>query len=110
MRRRNPSIDQSGSDPHKHLANAIVGTDGSQAQTWEFKTVGAVGRSLPSAAHLLNAFWLLTGEFYKVDVAAITAQVKQEFAAKEKARTTTKPAPKAPIKAPPKTAKKAAAA
>jgi ParB family chromosome partitioning protein len=29
-------------------------------------------------------------EFYKVDVAAITSKVKQEFAAKEKAQTTRK--------------------
>jgi ParB family transcriptional regulator, chromosome partitioning protein len=45
-------------------------------------------------------------EFYKVDVAAITAKVKQEFAAKEKAKETKKAAPKQAIKA----AKKAAAA
>jgi ParB family chromosome partitioning protein len=76
-----------------------------------------LGRAVVEAVVLLtasrgNASHVLrdAAEFYKVDVAAITAQVKQEFAAKEKARTTTKPAPKAPIKAPPKTAKKAAAA
>jgi ParB family chromosome partitioning protein len=34
-------------------------------------------------------------EFYKVDVAAITAKVKQEFAAKEKAKATRKAADKA---------------
>ena len=45
-------------------------------------------------------------EFYKVDVAAITAKVKQEFAAKEKAKERKKAAPKQAIKA----AKKAAAA
>lgn len=45
-------------------------------------------------------------EFYKVDVAAITAKVKQEFAAKEKAKETKKAAPKAAGK----TSKKAAAA
>ena len=45
-------------------------------------------------------------EFYKVDVAAITAKVKQEFAAKVKAKEAKKPAPKQAIKA----AKKAAAA
>ncbi|MGH9564007.1 MAG: hypothetical protein ACRD3S_21350 [Terracidiphilus sp.] len=33
-------------------------------------------------------------EFYKVDVAAITAEVKQEFAAKDKAKETKKAAPK----------------
>ena len=45
-------------------------------------------------------------EFYKVDVAAITAKVKQEFAAKEKAKETKKAAPKPAAKA----VKKAAAA
>jgi len=44
-------------------------------------------------------------EFYKVDVAAITSKVKQEFAAKDKAKETKKGAPKPATK----TAKKAAA-
>ena len=44
-------------------------------------------------------------EFYKVDVAAITAKVKQEFAAKENAKETKKAAPKPVAKA----TKKAAA-
>jgi ParB family chromosome partitioning protein len=48
-------------------------------------------------------------EFYKVDVAAITAKVKQEFAAKEKAKTEKKAAPKPPTNAPSKPIKKAAA-
>jgi ParB family chromosome partitioning protein len=38
-------------------------------------------------------------EFYKVDVAAITAKVKQEFAAKEITKTAKKAAPKPPAKA-----------
>jgi ParB family chromosome partitioning protein len=59
-----------------------------------------------NASHVLRD----AAEFYKVDVAAITATVKQEFAAKEKAKTATKPTPKVPVKAQPKTAKKAAAA
>jgi ParB family chromosome partitioning protein len=33
-------------------------------------------------------------DYYKVDVAAVTAKVKQEFAAKEKAKKTNKPEPK----------------
>jgi ParB family chromosome partitioning protein len=37
-------------------------------------------------------------EFYKVDVAAITTKVKQEFAAKEKDKTAKKAAPKPPAK------------
>jgi ParB family chromosome partitioning protein len=45
-----------------------------------------------------------------VDVAAITATIKQEFAAKEKAKTAKKAAPKPPVKSQPKTAKKSAAA
>jgi ParB family chromosome partitioning protein len=44
-------------------------------------------------------------EFYKVDMAAITSKVKQEFAAKDKAKETKKAAPKPATK----TAKKAAA-
>ena len=38
-------------------------------------------------------------EFYKVDVNAITAKVKQEFAAKDKAKATKKVTPKPPAKA-----------
>jgi ParB family chromosome partitioning protein len=49
-------------------------------------------------------------QVYKVDIETITAQVKQEFAAKEKARTTEKAAPKPPSKAQPKRARKSAAA
>jgi ParB family chromosome partitioning protein len=37
-------------------------------------------------------------DYYKVDVAAITSKVKQEFAAKEKSKTTKKAAPKPPAK------------
>jgi ParB family chromosome partitioning protein len=49
-------------------------------------------------------------EFYKVDVAAITVKVKQEFAAKDKAKATKKAAPKPPAKQPARTAKKSSAA
>ena len=38
-------------------------------------------------------------EFYKVDVDAITAKVKQEFAAKDKAKTTKQAIPRPPAKA-----------
>jgi ParB family chromosome partitioning protein len=58
-----------------------------------------------NAAHVLRE----AAEVYKVDVAAITATVKQEFAAKEKAKTAKKAAPKPPAKTPAKTAKRAAA-
>ena len=48
-------------------------------------------------------------EFYKVDVAAITTKVRQEFAAKEKTKTEKKATPKPPTKTPSKAIKKAAA-
>ena len=47
---------------------------------------------------------------YKVDVDAISATVKQEFAAKEKGKAAKKAAPKPTAKQQPKTAKKSAAA
>lgn len=47
---------------------------------------------------------------YKVDVDAISASVKQEFAAKEKGKAANKAAPKAPAKAQTKAAKKPVAA
>jgi ParB family transcriptional regulator, chromosome partitioning protein len=47
---------------------------------------------------------------YKVDIEAISATVKQEFAAKEKAKSAKKDAPKPPAKRPAKTAKKSVAA
>jgi ParB family chromosome partitioning protein len=47
---------------------------------------------------------------YKVDTDAIAAKVKQEFVAKETARTAKTATPKQPVKAQPKTAKKLAAA
>jgi ParB family chromosome partitioning protein len=75
-----------------------------------------LGRAVVEAVVLLtasrgNASHVLrdAAEFYKVDVAAITATVKQEFAAKEKTKTAKNDAPKPPIKATTKTAKRAAA-
>jgi len=79
-----------------------------------------LGRAVVEAVVLLtasrgNASHVLrdAAEFYKVDVAAVTAQVKQEFTTKEKAKAaktaTPKPPAKAPAKAPAKTAKKVAA-
>jgi ParB family chromosome partitioning protein len=55
-----------------------------------------------NASHVLRD----AAEFYKVDVAAITATVKQEFAAKEKAKNVSKVLPKPQAKS----VKKAAAA
>jgi ParB family chromosome partitioning protein len=76
-----------------------------------------LGRAVVEAVVLLtasrgNASHVLrdAAEFYKVDVAAITAKVKEEFAAaKEKAKEAKKAAPKPAAKAPAKTAKKVAA-
>jgi ParB family chromosome partitioning protein len=58
------------------------------------------------ASHVLRE----AAEFYKVDVAAITTTVKQEFAAKEKAKAAKKAAPKPPAKLHPKAAKRPTAA
>ena len=76
-----------------------------------------LGRAVVAAVVLLtasrgNASHVLreAAEFYKVDVAAITATVKQEFAEKEKAKTAKKTTPKPPVKALSKTVKKSAAA
>jgi ParB family chromosome partitioning protein len=59
-----------------------------------------------NASHVLRD----AAEFYKVDVAAITATVKQEFAAKEKAKAAKTVTPKPTIKAPAKVTKRAVAA
>jgi ParB family chromosome partitioning protein len=76
-----------------------------------------LGRAVVEAAVLLtashgNASYVLreAAEFYKVDVAAITTTVKQEFAAKEKAKAAKKAAPKPPAKLHPKAAKRPTAA
>jgi ParB family chromosome partitioning protein len=58
-----------------------------------------------NAAHVLRE----AAEVYKVDVAAITATVKQEFAAKEKAKAEKKSIPKQPTKSASKPIKKVAA-
>jgi ParB family chromosome partitioning protein len=58
-----------------------------------------------NASHVLHD----AAEFYKVDVAAITTKVKEEFTAKEKAKTAKTATPKPAVKAPAKSAKRAAA-
>ena len=62
--------------------------------------------SRDNASHVLRD----AAEFYKVDVAAITATIKQEFAAKEKAKAPKTATPKPARKALTKVTKKAAAA
>jgi ParB family chromosome partitioning protein len=76
-----------------------------------------LGRAVVEAVVLLtasrgNASHVLrdAAEFYKVDVAAITATVKQEFAAKEKAKAAKTATPKPAVKAPTKVTKRTAAA
>jgi ParB family chromosome partitioning protein len=59
-----------------------------------------------NASHVLRD----AAEFYKVDVAAITAQIKQKFAAKEKAKAAKTATPRPAVKAPTKVAKRVAAA
>ena len=75
-----------------------------------------LGRAVVEAVILLtasrgNASHVLrdAAEFYKVDVAAITATVKQEFAAKEKAKEAKKTASKQVAKSQSKTMKRTAA-
>jgi len=58
-----------------------------------------------NASHVLRE----AAEFYKVDVAAISAQIKQEFATKEKAKAAKKAAPKSSARTSTKTARRAAA-
>jgi ParB family chromosome partitioning protein len=78
---------------------------------------GTMGRAVVEAVVLLTAsrgdashVLREAAELYKVDVAAITATVKQEFVAKEKAKTAKKSAPKPPAKAQLKPVKQSAAA
>lgn len=75
---------------------------------------GTLGRALVEVAVLQSAHSTTdaaktlheAAELYKVDVAAITAKIKQEFAAKDKAKEAKKAAPKPA----PKRTQKAAAA
>jgi ParB family chromosome partitioning protein len=68
------------------------------------ETVVLLPVSRGNASHVLRE----AAELYNVDVAAITAQVKQEFAAKEKTKATKKTAPKSSARTSTKTAKRAA--
>jgi ParB family chromosome partitioning protein len=80
----------------------------------EESTLGAVlvEIAIVSSAARNNAAQVLrdAAALYKVDVDAITAKVKQDFAAKEKAKAVKKAAPKPPAKHQAKTAKKQVAA
>jgi ParB family transcriptional regulator, chromosome partitioning protein len=68
-------------------------------------SVVLLAASRGNASHVLRE----AAEVYKVDVAAITAKVKQEFTEKEKTKTEKKASPKPPAKAARKPIKKAAA-
>jgi ParB family transcriptional regulator, chromosome partitioning protein len=78
---------------------------------------GALGSVLVELTILLTAARQQTTQVlndaaavYKVDTEAIAAKVKQEFAAKDKAKSSKKAAPKPPARQQAKTAKKSAAA
>jgi ParB family chromosome partitioning protein len=89
----------------KLFASFLRRTDESTLGRAVVEAVILLTTSRGNASHVLRE----TAEFYKVDVAAITTTVKQEFAAKEKAKAAKKDMPKPPIKATTKTAKRAAA-
>jgi ParB family chromosome partitioning protein len=69
------------------------------------ETVALLTASRGNSAHILRD----AAEFYKVDVAAISAQIKQEFAPKEKAKAAKKAAPKSSARTSTKTVRRAAA-
>jgi ParB family chromosome partitioning protein len=101
-------VNEAGDAPAKLLASFLRKADES--------TIGRalVAITVLQAAHSPNESAKAlreVAEFYKVDVAAITAKVRQEFAAKEKAQTTRKATDK-PKPSQPRTAaaKKAKAA
>jgi ParB family chromosome partitioning protein len=78
------------------LAPAAGDTSTKEAQHDERSTTPAI--TVLQAAHSPNESAKAlreAAEFYKVDVAAITAKIKQEFAAKEKLQATRKAADKA---------------
>jgi ParB family chromosome partitioning protein len=78
----------------KLFASFLRRTDESTLGRAMVEAVVLLTASRGNAAHVLRE----TAEVYKVDVAAITATVKQEFAAKEKAKAAKKTAPKPPVK------------
>jgi ParB family chromosome partitioning protein len=98
---------KNGEAPAKLLAAFLQKTDES-----------TLGRALVETAILLSmrdqadtaTVLRDAAQVYKVDIETITAQVKREFAAKERARDAEKVAPKPPSKVQPKKARKSAAA
>ncbi len=89
----------------KLFATFLRRTDESTLGRAVVKAVLLLTASRGNASHVLHE----AAEVYKVDVAAIMATVKAEFASKEKTKATKKAAPKPPAKAPAKTSKRAAA-
>jgi ParB family chromosome partitioning protein len=79
---------------------------------------GTIGKLVVEAVILLSARTQADGgnmlrvaaQVYGIDTDAVALKVKQEFAAKDKARKAAKPEPKPPAKQQAKTAKKPAAA
>jgi ParB family chromosome partitioning protein len=78
----------------KLFASFLRRTDESTLGRAMVEAVVLLTASRGNAAHVLRE----TAEVYKVDVAAITATVKQEFAAKEKAKAAKKTEPKTSVK------------
>jgi hypothetical protein len=89
----------------KLFAAFLQRTDESTLGRAVVETVVLLTASRGNASHVLRE----AAEFYRADVAAITAQAKQEFASKEKAKATEKAAPKLPVKAAARPAKRTAA-
>jgi ParB family chromosome partitioning protein len=90
----------------KLFATFLRRTDESTLGRAVVEAVVLLTASHGNASHVLRE----AAEFYTVDVAAITTQVKQEFAAKKKAQVVKTATPKPARKAPTKVTKKAAAA
>ena len=96
-----------GDTPAKLLASFLRKADESTiGRVWVAITLLQAAHNPNESAKALRE----AAEFYKVDVAAITAKVKQEFAAKEKAQATRKATEKAKPKQPRTTAAKKAKA
>ena len=100
-------VNGTGDAPAKLLASFLRKADeGTLGRVLVAITILQSAQSSNESAKALRE----AAEFYKVDVAAITAKVKQEFAAKEKAQATGKAADKAKPSQPHTAAKKAKAA
>jgi ParB family chromosome partitioning protein len=96
-----------GETPAKLLAAFLPKAEESQLGRMLVEAV--ILLSMHNQADIANAL-RDAAQIYRVDIEAITVQVKQEFAAKEKAKSATKATPKPPSKAQSKPGKKTRAA